>query len=201
MILARWWSTVRLLIFNTAPISLLLLPSASNCTTSRSRTLSRSADRVGPLFLLAFAQVFQNHSRRSRGEEHLVVQQGVDRGNEVPLRVRLEYVAAGSCLERLLDKRFGSVHGQHQDPHFRICLENLRGRIQAIQLGHANVEDHDLRTKRSGFLNGFPSVTGLTHYLPIRLRFQKSAQAPTHDRVIVRDQNRNCLHAAPSCAG
>jgi hypothetical protein len=70
----------------------------------------------------------------------------------------------------------------------------LPGSFDAIKLGHADIENGDLRMKLGDELDGFPPVARLRDNLEIRLLIQQKTKAGPNNSVVVGEQDANGGH-------
>ena len=89
MVFARWFSTVRVLMFRRAAISLLLSALGKQLHDFPLAYAQAPPGFMGSTHRPA-SQVAEDHIRSGRREERLVVQKGINRRNQVSLRVRLQ---------------------------------------------------------------------------------------------------------------
>jgi hypothetical protein len=64
-------------------------------------------------------------------------------------------------------------------------LQELTGRIQAVEIGHPNIHDHDVRVQLQSLLDRLAAVAGFTADFPAFMFFQKRAQTAAHDFMVV----------------
>jgi len=64
-------------------------------------------------------------------------------------------------------------------------LQQLARRVQAVEIGHSNVDDHHVRIQLQSLLHGFATVTGLAADFPTFVFLQQRAQTSAHYLVIV----------------
>src|SRR5207253_9071072 len=88
--------------------------------------------------------------------------------------------------------------GKNQDSLSGIIAENLACRIETIELGHANVENDDVRLQLLCFFHGHPTVSSLTTHLPSSMCLQQFANTPAYYLVVVCDQDSELVHRAVS---
>jgi hypothetical protein len=105
-----------------------------------------------------------------RAEVGLVVQQRGDGGDDVVGRGRLQHEAARAGAEHLAHQLLAVVHGEDQQLGMGLQLADVAGDDHAAQIGHADVEDHDVRHQLLGQANGVAAVRGLATDGPTRLR-------------------------------
>ena len=109
----------------------------------------------------------------------------------------LEEVPLGAALDRLEQVRVFFRSGQ--DDHFDVGLlgadEPSRG--QAIELGHVQVHEHDVRTEPSRLVDRFASVAGFAGDVDAA-RLEHAAQSVAEQRVVVGDQNAHGRLVGPA---
>ena len=77
------------------------------------------------------------------------------------------------------------VSGQHQHGHFRADLLHGLQRIDAVLVGHGNVEQEDIELGRTDQRDGFGTGCRFAHDLHVGLVGDELAQTGAHDGVVV----------------
>jgi hypothetical protein len=125
----------------------------------------------------------------SRREKHPLALQGFYCGHQIASRVRFKHESAGPRIKRLTNYLIGIGDGQHYDFELRVVLQQLAGRIQAIEVWHAYVHDDDIGLQLLGHLNGLAPIGCLSANFPPFVLLEQRAQASAHDFVIIGQQN------------
>ena len=188
MMLARWASAVLTLMPRRLATSLLDLPSARSWRISRSRGVRREReDLAGSEEASA---IVGGGSADAGGEVGFVMADGVDGGEENAVGFVFEDVAAGAGFDDLLNEIIGFVHGEDED--FGVGgrgLADAASGFDAVEEGHADIEDGDVWFELGGFFDGFAAVGGFGADFPAVTRFQERAKAGANDGMIIRDQD------------
>jgi len=71
---------------------------------------------------------------------------------------------------------------------------DLPGRFDPVKLGHADIENGNLRMVFRDKLDRFPPIAGLRYYLEIGLLIEQQTQARPNDGVIVSEEDSNLWH-------
>lgn len=121
----------------------------------------------------------------ARGEEHALVLQSLNGGDEVARCIRLQDEAAGACVQCFPDHLIRVGDRQDDDLEVRIMLKQLASRVQAVQVGHPDVDDDDIRIQLQGLVDRLTAIACLAADLPTLMLFKKCAQAAAHDFVVV----------------
>ena len=107
-----------------------------------------------------------------------------------------DYELAGraglECAPRV--RGFG-VHGQEHHRHLEALAPHLLQRLDAVQPGHRDVRDHEIRRCRAHQLDQRASVLGASDQL-VRRR-QQRLEPRRDDPVVVRDQHTWLGHSVP----
>ena len=110
-----------------------------------------------------------------------------DRVDQLVTGATLQQIAAGSQGNRTGDIRGVVEGGEHQDGQIRLVqLDAAQGR-QAVAIGHADVQEHDIHFVFQGVLYGRLSGGHLGDDLDLRVR-QQGLDAATGDFVVVGNQ-------------
>src|SRR5437879_1004979 len=101
---------------------------------------------------------------------------------------RLFDVVVGAQLDRL-DRRFdGPVAGHHDDQQARVGLHRALERLDAVEIGHPDVEEHQVRGGISlDELEGF--LAALRHGNLVALVLQDARERVEDRRLVVHDQD------------
>src|SRR5579859_4032066 len=79
----------------------------------------------------------------------------------------------------------------------RIVLQQLARRIQTVQVGHADIDNNDVRIQLKGFLDCFATIAGFAAHFPALVLLKQRAQTSAHDFMIVGQQNSESHNHCP----
>ena len=142
--LARWRSTVFLLITSSSAISPRGVPSAISLTISSSRGVSGSSRSGSPRRARSSEVAHQRASPRPgyrNGSPRIVARQASTRSRSA---TRLEHVAGRAGLERLEQVLLVVVHREDQDAQLGRAAVKLARRLQPGHARHRDVEDREV---------------------------------------------------------
>jgi hypothetical protein len=128
------------------------------------------------------------------GEEGFVPTEGLDGVEENAVGFVLEDVAAGAGFDDLLDEIVRLMHGEDENFGGGRGFADLAGGFDAVEKGHADIEDGDVRLVLGGFFDGVSTVGGFGTDLPAGARLEESAEAGTDNGVIIGDQDGERRH-------
>ena len=77
------------------------------------------------------------------------------------------------------------MHRKDQNLRAGIVFEHLARGLKAVQRGHADVQNGDVRLDLLRFFYGFTPVARFRRYLPTGLSLENAAQSFPHDFVVV----------------
>ena len=83
------------------------------------------------------------------------------------------------------------MHGENENFRLRGEFADLTGGLHAVQEGHADVEDGNVRFELTGFLDRFTTVDGLGANLPAVLGLQKRAEAGANNVMVIGYEDSN----------
>ena len=110
--------------------------------------------------------------------------------DELLRRDVLEQEAAGSGAERVVDVLVHVEGRQHHDLRLgRAVGEEPARRLDAVELRHAHVHQHDVRREPLPFGDRLEPVRGFADDLDVLLRFEDHAEARAHECLVVDDQD------------
>ena len=91
------------------------------------------------------------------------------------------------------------MHGKRQHTGARRGIGNAACGLNAVQLRHGDIHNHDIGQKSRGLLNGFAAVSDLADHLKIVLRVENHAKTAAHHGMVIGEQNANPLswHGPP----
>jgi hypothetical protein len=78
------------------------------------------------------------------------------------------------------------IHAQYHHAQPWILPNGLGGDFDAVELGHGDVQNCEIRLKLLAEVQGFSPITCLTHNLNARLILEQSPQAAPDNVVIIR---------------
>ena len=81
------------------------------------------------------------------------------------------------------------MHGEDQHTSGNLETADLSHRIKTAHHGHGDVENQNVRCDSAYRLHRFLTIRSFSRNLPFRTRSENSAQALTHNVVIVRNYN------------
>jgi len=102
------------------------------------------------------------------GEVGLVETEGFDGGQEDAVGVVLEDVAVRTGFDDLLNEIVGFVHGENEDFGTGRTEANAAGGIDAVEKGHADIEDGYIGLEFGGFFDGVAAVGSFGANCPSR---------------------------------
>ncbi len=136
---------------------------------------------------------------RDRGREQRVAAGDDANGVEELVGARvLEQEAARARAQSLVDVLVEVERCQDQYTRRGGPGGDPPGRFDPVEVGHADVHQHDVRPQRRGGLDRLPPVTGLSDYLDVGLGIQDHAEAGTDELLIVSDQNAHHERTPPA---
>ena len=112
-------------------------------------------------------------------------------------RVVLEHEAAGAGAERLVDVLVEVEGRQDQDPRGVIGGNDPPRRLEPVELGHADVHQHDRGPEAGGLLDRFQSVARLGDDLDVLLAGEQHAEAGADHRLVVDDEHADRHQSSP----
>jgi hypothetical protein len=90
------------------------------------------------------------------------------------------------------------MHGKGQDSQSGKLSKDPAGRLNPIQIRHADIHDDQIGPKFLSQLQRHQTVLGLTQNFHVRLLLKDGSQTGPHDFVIVCQQNFNLQYLFPS---
>ena len=96
-----------------------------------------------------------------------------------------------SGLHRLVDVLVEIKSRQDENVGFGKLRQQLTSRFEPVASRHPDVHQHDLRTQAASLGDDLEAVGGLAHDLDVLLRVENHAEAVTHERLIVGDEDPN----------
>jgi len=104
-------------------------------------------------------------------------------------RVVLEHEAAGAGVERVEDVLVQRERRQDEDARRVLAGEDAPRRLQAVELGHADVHQHDGRIEARHLGDRLAARAGLRDDLDVRLAGEQHAEAGPDHGLVVGDQD------------
>ncbi len=102
----------------------------------------------------------------------------------------LEQEPARADPERVVDVLVHVERGQHHDLRVgTIVTEQSASRLDPVDVGHANVHQHDVRPQATRLRNRLFPVRGLADHLDVLLSLEDHAEAGADERLVVDDQD------------
>ena len=87
---------------------------------------------------------------------------------------------------------------EDHDPGVGSAGDDSPCRLDAVDVGHADVHQDDVRPERARELNGLRAVLGLTHHLDPLPRVQDHPEAATDERLVVGEDDADAHVRSPS---
>ena len=93
-----------------------------------------------------------------------------------------------ACLEGLGDEGLGVECGQHQHRRTVLAKTHAPHGLDAVHTGHADVEEHHIRTQGLDRLHRAEPVCGFSHHRDALGAVEDQTQARPHQRLVVDQQ-------------
>jgi hypothetical protein len=126
-------------------------------------------------------ELLDDSTRDRRGQQRVPLRHRTDAGNELLGRDVLEQEATRARPERVVDVLVHVEGRQHHD--FRVhavgCEQPAR-RLDPIDLRHADVHEHDVRSQAQRLRHGVRAVGSLAGHLDVLLGIEDHAKARAH---------------------
>jgi hypothetical protein len=101
--------------------------------------------------------------------------------------------ASKSSMGRLPGKFFrNTLHGQKQHGKFRPLAGYLARRLQAVHLGHGEVEHDDVGSELSRLADGVLAVERVATHRPVGMALNQTSQQAADGGVVIGNQNAYC---------
>ena len=107
-------------------------------------------------------------------------------GNEIRWRV-LEQVAVDVSIDDLLDVLVRPESREEDDSHIRRELADLASRRKAVQAGHSDIHEQNMRAFLDGEIDRLATVIRLADNLDGLVEFEQGAQRLADEGVVVYD--------------
>ena len=191
--------TVVSLMKSSCPISAFERPRAIRRKTSSSRSV-RSSSALGGARWGDARELFDHPLRDGGGEERLPAGDGADRVEELLGRLVLQHEPAGARAERFVDVLVEVERRQDEDAGRGIGGDDAPGRLEPVELGHADVHQDDGRLEAGGLLDRLEAVARLGDDLDVLLAGEQHPKSGAHHRLVVGDEHAN-RHGRPPPIG
>jgi hypothetical protein len=116
------------------------------------------------------------------------------RGHQFIGPIRLEDPSAHTGFQAVPDDLLGFHVGKHQYFLVLTVSQNLAGRVNAVQVRRANIQDEKIWLQLPAFYDGFASIGGLSTDLPSCVRSDQRTQAHPKNWMIISQQNAKRAH-------
>jgi len=145
---------------------------------------------IGVLAFAVGAQVpVEHHLRDFRCEEGPAILQSFHSGDKISSGVGFQQEAACSHGQHFTHDLLGIVDGQNQDASIGHSGEHLTRGIKAVEVGHADIQQEDVRLQSGRTGDSLATVTGLTTNFPSGMAFEYGANALPGYFVIISDKD------------
>ena len=118
---------------------------------------------------------------------------GADRVENFLLLGVLQQIGLGPGADGVENQVVGVIGGEDDDLRFRTILGDLPCRGDAVEAGHLDVEQRDMRLPAPRRLHGLGAVRRLRDDLEIRLERQHGGEGAPDQRLILGDQDANAV--------
>ncbi len=168
---------------SAAATSAFVLPRATTSRTSSSRLVSGSIGCTGA----DVTEPLEESSRHRRIDQCIAVERGVHGSDELLGARSLEEEPPGSGFQRSVDVAVGVECGDddHRNRIVDVRSGQLPCRLDAVEIGHSDVEQADVGPELPGQGDGGASVVCLTDDLDVALAVENRHQAGTDDVLVV----------------
>ena len=133
-----------------------------------------------------------------RREQGVAAGHDADAVRELLGRDVLEQEPGGARAQRVVDVLVEVEGREHQDLRAVAGREHAAGRLDAVELGHADVHQHDVGGELARLLDRLQAVGGLADDVEVVLGVEDHPEARAHERLVVGDQHPHRAHAAAS---
>lgn len=99
--------------------------------------------------------------------------QGLDGLQQIAVRLRFHDVSSRAGIERLSQHLRRVVLREYENFTFRRTLPNQAACVQSTHLGHANVQQNNVRIQVLGFFDAFESICRFVDDFPFLLSRQQ----------------------------
>src|SRR5437588_1095903 len=134
-------------------------------------------------------ELLDQTARARRGEQCVTVVHRVNRRDELVRGRRLQQEPRRAGPERVDDVLVEVECREHQHANPVSALDDAPSGVDPVQPGHADVHQHDVRSRFAGTLDGLVSVARLPDHLEVRLGVEDQPETGSHERLVVGEQN------------
>ena len=145
-------------------------------------------DLVGHAARAALAHLLEQPARDLARERGLAIAHAAEELDDPLRRLALEQVARGASPDRGEQVLLGARGGEDDDLALRRRLADPRQRAEAVEPGHRQVEQHELRLQGPGELDRLFAVRGLAHDREVVLAEERGERFP-RDGMVVDEQD------------
>src|SRR5262249_1001268 len=124
--------------------------------------------------------------------------QRVNCGDKMDVGIGFEDITSRAGAEHFARNFLGLMHRENQDFSPGDSRNNLPGRIEAVQLWHADVDDRKIRLELSCLVDRLPSVRRFGTHLPTGPSFQQRPKPAPDNGMIICNHDSSFRQAAPS---
>jgi hypothetical protein len=126
-----------------------------------------------------------------RRQQRVAARDDPDAGRELLRRHVLEQEPAGARAQRLVDVLVEVERGEHEHARGHVAAQrgHLARRLDAVELGHADVHQHDVGRQATRLLDRRVAVGRLADDVDVLLGVEDHAEAGAHQRLVVGDQD------------
>ena len=178
--------TVCSLIQSWRPISRFESPRATASRTAVSRSLSAVSPAPQPELCSVSAPQTVNGAAGERRAQH---------GGQIDRLDGLDDVAAGAALTGRLDLLGVAVAREDDDGHVRVVLAQPLEAGEAVELGHAQVEQDDVRRRLADGGDDVAADRDLVDDLEVVRVGERAPDRGLHQPVVVRNEYAKSLHS------
>jgi len=130
------------------------------------------------------------------GEEELTRRDILHGVNEICREIGFQDIGEGSGLENAVNHLVGLMHSEDNNFCIWTCSANLAGGLKAVNIGHADVQDGNVRFELICFFHRFLAVRGLTDDSPSASGAQDSPDAVPNEFVVIREEDAKSLYGS-----
>ena len=128
-----------------------------------------------------------------RRDEGAAGAHGADGGEDLGARRAFQQVPLGAGLEGAEDPLVGIERRQHHHLHGRIGGAQAADGLDAVERGHLQIHQHDVRPQPGRLGHGLGAGAGLADHLEIRLRSQHGREPVADHRLVVGQEDADGL--------
>ena len=101
-------------------------------------------------------------------------------------------IAQNTAFQHLGNEPLVGVHGEGQNLDGGILGEDLPGRLDAVELGEADIHDHQVGLELEHLAHRGAAVARFSDDLELRMLLQKRAEPVQQHLMIVHEEDFNC---------